>query len=874
MSVDAVSVDVPARASANTSPSGAPFGLSLRFAMRELRGGLSGFYIFLACIALGVTAIAGVGSVSRSLSEGIAQGGSTILGGDIAFELTHREAEADERAFIDALGDVSAVANMRAMARRTDGADQTLVELKAVDGAYPLTGTVETRSGGSVQNLLASQDTNGGETRYGALAPAELLARLELSVGDPIQIGSMTLTITDELTVEPDRLANGFGFGPRLMIGEAALRDSGLIQPGSLVEWVYRVNLPSGGNSDTDLDRIAAQAEADFPLAGWDIDSRRNASPGLQRNIERFAQFLTLVGLTALIVGGVGVANAVRAYLDTKTKVIATMKSVGASHGFVFRLYLIQIFVLAAIGIAIGLALGALLPFLAAGFLQNLLPVDSAVGVYPQELALAILYGVLTTLVFALWPLGKVQEIAPTALFRDGGIGNAALPGIKYLVAFALAVAALAGAAIFLSYDRFIASVFVGACAGAFVLLRVVASLIMAGAKRLPRAESTPWRLAIGNIHRKGALTPSVVLSLGLGLALLVSLSLIDGNLRNQLNSTIADQAPSFFFVDIQNGQLDAVKTTLNEAAPTGEVQSVPMLRGRMISLAGTPVDEIEAPPGSAWALRGDRGITYSQTLPENSTLEAGAWWEADYSGPPLVSYDAELAAEFGLAIGDAVSVNVLGRQIDATIANFRTVEWESLAINFVMVFSPNTFAGAPHTHLATLTYPNGSNPEDEFEVLRTMTNTYPAVTSVRVKDAIDQANEVIGQLALAVRVAASIALIASILVLGGALAAGQRHRVYDAVILKTLGATRVQLVQAFALEYILLGLITAIFGLLAGSLAGWFVIERVMGGEFQLLIPVALSAVGTALVLTVGFGLAGTWRLLGQKAAPVLREL
>lgn len=852
--------------------SSTPFGLSIRFALRELRGGLSGFYIFLACLALGVTAIAGVGSVSRSLSEGISQGGSTILGGDISFELVHRKATAEERAFIDTLGTVSQINTTRAMARRSDGTDQTLVELKAVDGLYPLAGTLTTTSGAELAGLLGKQ--SGKDDRWGALVAPELLARLNLSVGDDVQIGTLLLQITDTLTSEPDRLSTGFGFGPRLMVSEDALLASGIIQPGSLMDWVYRVKLPVGQNSDGDLKRIETTAEAQFPLAGWDIDTRNNASPGLRRNIERFAQFLTLVGLTALIVGGVGVANAVRAYLDTKQKVIATFKSVGASGGFVFRVYLTQIMVLAVIGITIGLVAGAAIPFFAGGFLRNILPVDSAVGVYPQELGLAVLYGILTTLVFALWPLGKVQEISPTALFRDGGAASSGLPKLPYLIAFLAAVVALVSAAIFLSYDPFIASVFVGACAAAFVLLRLVATGIMAVAKRLPRAKSTPWRLAIGNLHRKGALTPSVVLSLGLGLALLVSLTLIDANLRRQLSSTIADQAPSFFFVDIQNNDLEQFKTALGEAAPTGDVQSVPMLRGRMMSLAGVPVSEIEAPPGSAWALNGDRGITYSATLPDNSALVEGTWWSEDYQGKPLVSYDAELAKEFDLKLGDEVTVNVLGREIKAEIGNLRQVEWESLAINFVMVFSPNTFAGAPHTHLATLTYPDGSTAEDEFSVLKTMTNTFPAVTSVRVKDALDQANEVIGQLALAVRVAASIALIASILVLGGALAAGQRHRVYDAVVLKTLGATRRKLVQAFGLEYMLLGIVTAVFGMIAGSGAAWFVLERVMGAQFTFLPSVAASSLITALVLTVGFGLAGTWRLLGQKAAPVLREL
>jgi putative ABC transport system permease protein len=271
--------------------------------------------------------------------------------------------------------------------------------------------------------------------------------------------------------------------------------------------------------------------------------------------------------------------------------------------------------------------------------------------------------------------------------------------------------------------------------------------------------------------------------------------------------------------------------------------------------------------------LRGDRGITYAKNLPENSTMSQGEWWPADYSGEPLVSFAAKEAEELGLKIGDTVTVNVLGRNITAKIANFRQVQWETLAINFVMVFSPNTFAGAPHSWLATLTDADAA-PEQEANVLRTVTQTFPAVTSVRVKDAIEVANDLISQLAVAIRWAASVGLLAAILVLAGALAAGNRARQHDAVVLKTLGATRWMLIRAFIYEYALLGFATAVFALGAGGLAAWFVVVKLMNLQMRMLPDVAFFTVLTALVLTVGFGLAGTWRVLGQKASSVLREL
>jgi putative ABC transport system permease protein len=384
---------------------------------------------------------------------------------------------------------------------------------------------------------------------------------------------------------------------------------------------------------------------------------------------------------------------------------------------------------------------------------------------------------------------------------------------------------------------------------------------------------SVALRLAIGNIHRPGALTPSVVLSLGLGLTLLVTLALIDGNLRRQLAGSLPERAPNFFFVDIQSTEVEEFASFVASEAPEGKLVRVPMLRGRIVQLNGIDVQRIHVPPEGAWVLRGDRGITYARNLPESSTLAAGEWWPQDYSGEPLVSFSAQEAGEIGLEIGDTVTVNVLGRDVTAKIANLRNVEWESMSINFVMVFSPNTFAGAPHSWLATLTTPDATT-ADEARLLNAVTRSFPAVTTVRVKDALDVVNRIVGELGTAIRAAASVALIASVLVLSGALAAGNRARIHDAVVLKTLGATRRTLITAFSLEYALIGLATAIFALFAGGLAGWYVVAQVMRLPSTFLPEVALATVIAALALTVGFGLAGTWRVLGHKAAPVLRNL
>ncbi|MBY5350025.1 ABC transporter permease [Rhizobium leguminosarum] len=838
--------------------------LAFRLALRELRGGIRGFYIFLACIALGTGAIAAVNSVSQSITDTIASQGQELLAGDIRFELNNREATPQEIGFLEGLGTVSVSTGLRSMARKPDGSDQALVEVKAVDEVYPLYGKFVADPDYPLAALLSSQSGT-----YGAVAAPLLLDRLGLAVGDELLLGNVKLSITGTVKTEPDALSEGFGFAPRLLVSRQALQASGLIQTGSLVEHAYKIRLDDKGA----MSGIQARASKEFPAAGWAIRTSDRAAPSLTENITRFSQFLTLVGLTALIVGGVGVANAVRAFLDAKRTTIATFKCLGAPAQVVVLIYLFQIAIIALGGILIGLVIGALSPIFAAQFLAQFLPVSTAPTLYPGALLLATLFGILTTLAFAILPLGHAREVPATALFREQGFEARRLPSWPYILLAALFMAALAGLAILTAYDRFIAVVFVGAIVFAFVVLRLVAALIAWLARRSPRVNSPALRLAIGNIHRPGALTPSVVLSLGLGLALLVTLTLIDGNLRRQLTGRMNEGAPNFFFVDIQSAEVDAFRDLVQGQAPKGKLVEVPMLRGRIIAFNDEDVTKMNVPAAGRWVLNGDRGITYAETLPENAALTEGKWWDKDYSGEPLVSFSSEEAHELGLKIGDKVTVNVLGRNITAKIANLRRVEWESLSINFVMVFSPNTFRGAPHAWLATLTDPS-STPAEDAAILKSVTNTYPTITSVRVKDAIDIVNQLVAQLATAIRAAASVALIASILVLAGALAAGNRARTHDAVVLKTLGATRAMLIRAFSYEYLILGLATAIFALIAGGVAAWFIVARIMRLPSTFLPDVAGLTLVTALVLTVGIGLIGTWRILGQKAAPVLREL
>lgn len=838
-----------------------------RFALRNLQGGLSGFRVFIACIALGVAAISGVSSLSNALTDGLGKQAKTILGGDLSFSRIHREATPEERTKFESLGATSFNITMRAMARLPGDGQAALVELKAVDAQWPLVGVPDLSPAVPLPELFA--ESNGV---WGAAAEPALFERLQIKPGARVMIGNATFELRATLESEPDKLATGIGFGPRFLTSEAGLRATGLLQPGTLARFTYRVLLP--GNADEATAKQKGDAlRAAMPEGEFDMRTRSTVSPQFNRNVERFTQFLAIVGFTALIVGGVGVANAVAAYVDRRRPTLATMKSLGATGGDVFILALIEVMLLALIGIAIGLAIGAALPFVVGGFFSDLLPVALDVHLYPGTLLLGGVYGLLTALVFSLGPLGRVHDVPVSAQFRDHVEMGRRWPRKRYIVALVLAAALLVTLSIVFAYDKRVAIYAALGVSASFVILRLVASGIMAFARRLPRAKSTVWRLAISSLHRPGTLTPSLVLSLGLGVALLVAISLIDANISRQLGESLPEKAPSLFFVDIPNNDVAEFDAFIHARAPEGTLDRVPMMRGRITRVNGEDAGKISAPENAAWVLEGDRGITYSADIPKGSTVVDGEWWPKDYKGKPLVSFDVELAKALKLKVGDTLSVNVLGRPVEATVANLRRIDWQSLGINFVMVFSPNTFAGAPATSLATLTLPEGAR-SYEAGLLAEVAKTFPMVTAIGVREALEQVNSLVAKLALAIRGASAVTILASVLVLAGALGAGQRARIGDAVILKTLGATRLKLFGAFLLEYGLLGAVTALFGFLAGSLAAWAIVTRLMNLGFHWLIGSALSACIIAIVVTILFGLVGTWRILSQKPASYLRNL
>jgi putative ABC transport system permease protein len=831
-----------------------------RLARRELRGGLKGFRIFLACLALGVGAIAAVQSVADGIRSSIAEDGQAILGGDIELHRLYQPATAAERAQFEAAGRVSEVVETRGMARNPQDEATTLVELKAVDGAYPLYGRMELEGGGDLQAVLAPRDGI-----WGAVADPEVAARLGLASGDTIAVGDAVLQLRGTVAREPDKAGGGFAIGPRLMIARGALDASGLIQPGSMLTYDYRLALPRG----SDTRAVAEALKAQYTDANWRVRDDRDAAPSLRRTIDQLTMYLTLVGLTALLVGGAGVGNAVRAWLDARLATIATLKCLGAPGRLIFQTYLLQVLVLSGLGIAIGLAIGAAAPSAVAALIQGLLPVEARIGVYPGALLLAAGFGLLTSLTFSLWPLARAARIPAAALFRDRVAPRHARPAVPFIAVTGLCAAALAGLAVATAADPFLAAIFVGGAVAAILLFTGTALGVMALSRRAPRPRRPGLRLALANLHRPGAPTPQIVLSLGLGLTVLAAIALIQGNMDRQIRDTLPDQAPSFFFVDVQKSQKEAFDALIEGTPGATDPIEAPMLRGRIAAVNGVPADKAVVDQSKSSWLRGDRGVTYSTAKPEKDKLLQGQWWPAGYDGPPKISVYKDIAEAFQLKPGDRMTINVLGRDIEAEVANIRDIDWGTLEMNFTLIMSPKPLSAAPHTWLATVRVPAAG----EMALQKAVTEAFPNVTTVRLRDALETVNALLSQIGTAVRSTAGVTLLAGALVLAGAVVAGHRRRIYDAVVLKVLGATRGDILRAFLIEYGLLGLLTAVIACALGSVAAWAVLTFVMEIDWTFLPLTLLGTAALCVAITLGFGFLGTWVALGQKAAPLLRN-
>lgn len=835
--------------------------IAARFARRELRAGLKGFRIFLACLTLGVAAIAAIGSVRASIEAGISQQGAVLLGGDAQMQFTYRFASDTERAWMDANADaISEVVDFRSMAvvDRNGTTERGLTQIKAVDDLYPLTGQLRLTPDITLPQAFAPKNGIPGSVLHPQLA-----AQLALDIGDRFTLGLQAFTVTALIVHEPDSAGGGFGLGPRTLVRKADLAESALLAPGTLFDTQYRMLLKGG----IDIEAAKSDATTRFESTGMRWSDSRNGAPGVSEFVDRLGAFLILVGLAGLAVGGVGVSAAIRAYLASKTQVIATLRSLGASRATIFLTYFIQIGVLSLLGILLGLALGTLAPIALAPVISSVLPLPIVIALHPEALLEASTYGVLTAMIFTLWPLARTEDVRAASLFRDALQAAPRLPALRYLVATAALLVLLVAAAAWFSGNLSLTLWTTGGIIGALILLALASTAIRRLSRHLShrtrRRPTLRWAYAAIASPREGA--ASVVLSLGLGLSVLAAVGQIDGNLRQAIAGDLPEIAPSYFFVDIQRDQMPAFMERLNSDPAVSKVESAPMLRGVITKINGKPATEVA---GDHWVIQGDRGVSYANALPDTSAITDGEWWPTDYTGAPQISFAAEEAAEIGLSIGDSMTVNILGRDIDATVTSFRNVDFSTAGMGFVLVMNEMALKGAPHSFIATV-YADQSA---EAAILRDITSASPNITAISVRDAIDNVTELLGSIAAATSYGAAATLLTGFLVLIGAAAAGQESRTYEAAILKTLGASRRRILTSFALRAALLGTAAGLVALASGIAGGWAVSHYILDSSYSIIWSNAAAIILGGLLATLLSGLAFAARPLAAKPAQTLR--
>jgi putative ABC transport system permease protein len=837
--------------------SGAHWGLAFRLARRELRAGLSGFRILILCLALGVAAIAAVGMLRSAIEGGLADQGAVILGGDAQMKFTYRYASDAEKAWMaDHAARVSEVVEFRSMVVTSD--DRALTQVKAVDGLWPLLGAAGLDQG-TLEAALAVKDGVPG-----ALMEPVLASRLGLKAGDTFKLGSQTFRLGALLVAEPDTATAGFGLGPRTLVRTADLAQSGLLAPGTLYETEYRLVLPQGA----DLAALQTAAEQEFRDKGMQWSDRRNAAQGIEKFVQRMGSFLILVGLAGLTVGGVGVASAVRVFMEARIATIATLKVLGAESALVLRIYLVQIMAITAVGVGIGLVIGAGGPLLAAPLLAGVLPFPVRFALYPAPLLQAAFYGVVTGLLFALWPLAQAVRQGAASLYR--GAAARVWPKAAHLVAMAGLLALFVGGAVWFSGSAMLA---LGTLGGVFAALLVLA-LAGLGLRALARwaarrgfvAGRPGLRLALAAIGGPRSEALAVVLSLGLGLSVLAVVGQIDANFRASIARDLPAKAPSFFFIDLQDDEMPAFTAMMKGNPAVSRMESAPMLRGLLTQINGRPAREVA---GDHWVVSGDRGISFADAMPPATKLTAGQWWPADYTGPAQISFAEQEAAEMHLKLGDMLVVNILGRDIEAKITSLRKVDFSTAGMGFVMVMNAGAVAGAPHSSIATVYAAPGA----EGGILRDTSKAFPNVTAISVKEAIERVGAALGAIATATVLAAGSVLITGLVVLVGGAAAGVRGRMQEAAVLKVLGATRGLILASFALRAALTGAAAGLVAVVAGGIGGWAVLRLVMDLPYAFEPWSALGIVLGGMLATLAAGLVFALAPISARPAQVLRS-
>ena len=825
-------------------------------AWRETRGAHRHFIYFLVCITVGVAALVGVQSFSDSLARTVARSAKSLLGADVEIRSAHPLSAESAAMVVSLEREGAAVTSVREMAAMAQvGQRSLLVELKAVEPGYPFYGRLVTDPDQPLTSLL-------GHAK--ALVHASLLTRLGLAVGDRIRIGDLDLVISGVIVQEPDRSLGVFSLGPRVLIAAPDLDRTGLVRAGSRVRYRTLIRLPEGQPAEAFRDALALR----LPDLAVRIVTYAQAQPGFRRFWTQLTLYLGMTGLVALMVGGIGVAVSVRAFVREKLSTIAVLKCLGAGWRDVFAIYLVQTVLLGFAGSLAGAALGTALQLMLAPVLVRLVPFPVDLMVSPRAMLNGLVVGIGVTLLFSLWPLLEIRRVSPALILRSQVAPR--LAGRRPWATALIVAGGLAAMAIWQAGSWKIGSLFIGGLGAAVGILALSARLIVALSRRARRGPLT-WRQGTANLHRPGSQAGAVLISLGLAVMLIVAVALLEANLRKELAYRSAGAAPAFFFLDIQPDQAEPFRRLLTAQEGGLAPDLTPVVRSRLAAINGTPV----APDASrrrddVWYLTREYVLTWAAEPPSHNRVVSGRWWTRDEAArEPLISVEDEIAKQLGVRLGGTLTFDIQGVSVTARVLNLRSVDWESLDSNFFVIFSPGALDGAPTTYIATARVPRGQ----EDRVQAGVVAAFPNVTAIPVREVLERVGAVLDQIALAMRVVAGWSVLSGLVVMAGALSITRYQRLYDSVILKALGATRGFVSRVFAVEYALLGAGAGLCGTVLASGLAWVVLRFVLEVRWSFALAPLLGGVLAATALAVSVGFLGTRRLLRQKPLAVLRS-
>lgn len=833
----------------------------LRLALHELRHGWRHFSIFVVCLMLGVAIMGSVGSFGALVGRALESEAKSLLGGDFEVRTGATAVTGAQRKALDSYGRVSSVTTLRSILYH--GENSTLVEIKAVDEAYPLVGRLTLNEPVTLEEALAGN---------GVIVDAILLAQLDLTLGDTIQLGSGQYVIRATLKKEPDRAVQIFSFGPRVMMSHDSLKASGLVKLFSLVEHRYRVLTASASPVDEHFSRaLEAKFASQFPGAAWRVQTGTDGNQTVERFTGQLLSFLTLSGLATFLIAGIGIGSSARAYLERKLQTIAVFKTLGATRRSILAIYMLVLAMLAGAGGLGGVALAIASVLSVVPLLTPVLPVlETQTSLSPWPLALAFWYGLLIVYLFSMPALLSALNIRPSILFRSrAGILLFRKDRVVWRVAAILAVLLLATLLLSARDKLFILGA-IGVMAVAFAVFGACAVLVRRIARKLHVRK--PWlQLALGNLHRPGSTTGTVIYAIGISLTVLIALTLTEANFQSRIRELVEEKAPTLFMIDIQPDQQDGLKALLGQYASPEQVMLYPMVRGRISAINGVAVKESEVDEDVRWAVRGDRGLSTSVALPPNARIAQGQWWPADYNGEPLLSVDQRFLKGMKLKLGDTLTLNILGEDITARIASARDIDYTTFQINFSMMLSPGALDRFPRTYLATVHL--GTHADREAELVRTINRTLPGITIIRTAEIVNVVREIVEHIATALRVTVAISLFAGLLVLISALSATIEQRIYDTAVLKVLGARRRDILKSCTAEWMLLALITSAIAAIIGTLSSWLITLRFRGQGFSPMPEVTLATIAACIVVIWLTGALGNRRLFNLHISSLLRN-